>query len=400
MGRSTSQMFEKKVRKSIKLYYFDYVGTYGGAQQSTSVLFNKLNEKYKEQLNPTVIAINGTSKQFLDSLSVPILYINLKKNFDIFKLRRNRLRGAIALVDYACNVKKLILKDSKEAGRVIIICNSAKALYTLAILRLLGLKFEFIFYSRGEGKGENLNKIAKVIINYQVDRILCVSHQTKNNMLEFVDNEKKFSVTYTSVDFSKLEPFYSEKILEHSNLKILFAGAIIPNKGLKDLIEGISLLSKGKQKRIELYIAGINNSPDVENYVNECDIICKNTISKFHWLGWQDNIPDIISKVDIVCLPSYSEGLPRIIQEAMYMGKLVICTPVGGVPSLVQDGITGLSIDIGSSQSIKIALEKCFESTFIRNIQKNARMYINNKFNLEKQIDLVVDAILYENNKK
>jgi|26BtaG_2_1085354.scaffolds.fasta_scaffold03053_5 glycosyltransferase involved in cell wall biosynthesis len=380
-----------------KLYYFDFIGTFGGAQQSTVALLNKIDEKYQSLIKTSVIYVAGTNNQFIENLKIPLHRIDMNNSFNIFKVGNKKFQAILYFMSCGFKVKEIIKKDKHANERVVVLCNSSKALYTLFFLKILALDFEIYFYSRGWGKKSGFNIVVRSILNNCVSKILCVSNQTKENMSSYIKDDTKLFVTYTSVDLAQLDEFYIEKPVDTNCLKILFAGAIIPMKGVKELLEAINQLDVNYQKRIELLIAGIDDSPEVLNYVNECKVIAQETFSKVSWLGWRNDIPELISAVDVVCLPSYSEGLPRIIQESMYMGKLVISTPVGGVPSLIEDGVTGYLVQVGSSESIKDALEKCFKDRLVGNISKNARHHINKNFNLDNQVKIVVDSIVHEN---
>jgi glycosyltransferase involved in cell wall biosynthesis len=60
-----------------------------------------------------------------------------------------------------------------------------------------------------------------------------------------------------------------------------------------------------------------------------------------HFLGWRDDIWNIIPAFDIFVLPSRNEGMGRVVVEAMAAGKPVIASRVGGVPDLIEDGVNG-----------------------------------------------------------
>src|SRR5690554_6119666 len=135
-------------------------------------------------------------------------------------------------------------------------------------------------------------------------------------------------------------------------IRVLYAGAIIPAKGVHHLIESIALLSKKDQERVELWIAGRNTSSDIESYYSKCRAIEADISASVTWLGWRDDIQSLIISSDIICLPSYSEGMPRIVQESMYYKKVVLATPVGGVRDLIKDGVTGYLVGVGSPSDI------------------------------------------------
>jgi len=63
-----------------------------------------------------------------------------------------------------------------------------------------------------------------------------------------------------------------------------------------------------------------------------------------HVAGERHNVPDLLAAMDVFALPSRWEGVGRALTEAMYMKLPVVCTGVNGVPEIVQDGVTGLTV--------------------------------------------------------
>lgn len=383
-------------KKDTALFFFDYVGTFGGAQQSTSTLLNHLYTKYPELLDILVISTAQFNPQFIKSLKVPIIEITPGFKFNIFKVGKRYFKSIAYIIDCSLRLHQAIKTNSHDQ-RVLILCNSSKALYTIVLAKLLNPSYEIYFYSRGDGKSGNYNKLTKYLLNRFVNKVLCVSQQTKENMQTFIEDKDKLDVTYTSVDLNYLDNFYPKKSFNSGKIKVLFAGALIPMKGLKDLINGIVKLPIKYQEQLELYIAGDFKKSEVKQYVEECKDKCLDLSIKVEWLGWVKNMPDLISNMDIICLPSYSEGLPRIVQEGMYLEKVVISTPVGGVPSLIEHGYNGYLIDLGSSDSIKECLITCIDNPDIYTVKKNARSSIQKNFNIDNQVKLVLDSLLNEN---
>ena len=74
------------------------------------------------------------------------------------------------------------------------------------------------------------------------------------------------------------------------------------------------------------------------------------------FLGWRNDVADILSVMDLFVLPSLNEGMGRALVEAMAMGKAVIATSVGGVPDIVEHGISGVLVPAGNAGQIAIAM--------------------------------------------
>ena len=79
---------------------------------------------------------------------------------------------------------------------------------------------------------------------------------------------------------------------------------------------------------------------------------------KVTFLGWRDDIPEIMQILDIFVLPSLNEGMGRVLVEAMAAGKPVVASRVGGIPDLVKQGHNGLLVQPRDVNGIAIAIER------------------------------------------
>ena len=75
-------------------------------------------------------------------------------------------------------------------------------------------------------------------------------------------------------------------------------------------------------------------------------------------LGMRDDIPSLLSVMDLFCLPSWREGMPRTIIEAMVIGKPVLATDIRGSREEVVQEETGLIVPVRSSEAISKAIER------------------------------------------
>jgi glycosyltransferase involved in cell wall biosynthesis len=77
--------------------------------------------------------------------------------------------------------------------------------------------------------------------------------------------------------------------------------------------------------------------------------------------GFHDDVPALLETLDVVALPSWTEGLPLVLLEAMARGRPVVATPVGGTPELVLDGETGLLVPPRDPEALAAALRRLLE---------------------------------------
>lgn len=114
------------------------------------------------------------------------------------------------------------------------------------------------------------------------------------------------------------------------------AGRLVPIKGIGYLIRALAVL-RTEFSDLRLEIAGSGpERPAIENEVKSLGLADCVT-----FLGWQDDLLPVLTRWDVFALPSLEEGFGIAALEAMAAGLPVVATAVGGVPELVQDGVTG-----------------------------------------------------------
>ena len=82
--------------------------------------------------------------------------------------------------------------------------------------------------------------------------------------------------------------------------------------------------------------------------------------------GYRDDAARIVAAADVVALPSWTEGLPLVVLEAMTLGRPVVATTVGGTPELVADGETGLLVPPRDVEALTAALKRVLDDEGLR----------------------------------
>ncbi len=164
-------------------------------------------------------------------------------------------------------------------------------------------------------------------------------------------NEDRFSSD--SISISKIDILQKQyNLLQEDTINFLFVSRLLKEKGIVELIEGFKLASK--KNKIQLIIVGWfdenNESSLNQNSLN--DLIQGYDNIKF--LGKQDNIPEIISLIDVSILPTYyREGTPRFLLESMVMKKPIITTKMPGCDHLIDNNENGILIEPRSINAIE-----------------------------------------------
>ena len=102
------------------------------------------------------------------------------------------------------------------------------------------------------------------------------------------------------------------------------------------------------------------------------------------WWGFRDDVKKILAQSSIVVLPSYREGMPKILQEAAACGRPVITTDVPGCREVIKNGETGLLVDAKSASALAAAIGVLLRDKVLRKkMGKAGRSYAELNFNVD-----------------
>ena len=195
--------------------------------------------------------------------------------------------------------------------------------------------------------------------------------------------ESNVLVMYNAVPL----PVFDEKPKEERDtVNITFLGLIGERKGIFDLIEVISRLT-ADGCNIHLTVGG---NGDISRFHKEIEM--KNLKNHVTYVGWivGDEKDKLLRNTDIFVLPSYGEGMPMTILEAMSYAIPVISTNVGGVPEIVVDGETGYLIEAGDRNALYDKILGLVNDKAERNLfGKNGRDVIKQRHDIQKNTELL-----------
>ena len=185
------------------------------------------------------------------------------------------------------------------------------------------------------------------------DRIIVLSSRWKNLFMDILDTrvhtEDRIIVLENFVVFSRFAHVMRKFDVSDGTINVLFVGGVGARaKGLYDVLKVIPIVVKEcKNISFSLVACGNINKP---NFVGSKEIYISHT--KFLDYVSGDRKIKVFTSADIFVLPSYFEGLPITILEAMASGLPVIATSVGSIPEVVEEGRNGFLIQVGDCHAL------------------------------------------------
>jgi len=105
--------------------------------------------------------------------------------------------------------------------------------------------------------------------------------------------------------------------------------------------------------------------------------------------GWisHDELPGYFNRLQLLVLPSSTEGLPNIMLEAMACGTPVLATPVGAIPDVIKDGITGFIMENNSPECITENVNRALNHTNLLQIAENGKKFVEENYSFERTVE-------------
>ncbi|MGR5450245.1 glycosyltransferase family 4 protein [Vibrio sp. PNB22_2_2] len=252
-----------------------------------------------------------------------------------------------------------------------VIIRLAKLFRAKTILHLHGAEFQEFYNNECSFK-----KQAHIRKTFDLaDAVIVLSTQWHSWMKTIVSDPSKVHVVYNAVETLDLNRDDVEKG------RILFLGRLGERKGVKDLIDAFAIVVKN-YPNARLTLGGDGAIDTFKQQVERLGI--SHNVDFLGWVaGEQKNL--WLSKADVYCLPSYNEGFPMGVLEAMSASIPVVASTAGGIPDAIKDGVDGLLIEAGdvemlathlktmiSDRALNTAYSARAKKKFINNFSKQA----------------------------
>ncbi|MGP1412119.1 MAG: glycosyltransferase family 4 protein [Peptoanaerobacter stomatis] len=227
----------------------------------------------------------------------------------------------------------------------------------------------------------------------------------KNNTVEWRLIKKVITLSGYTIVIDKstqkeLVPIFGDKIIylpnpidlsslpnpiEITENTVIYLGWVIKQKGIEELIDSWKSV-RDEVKDWKLQIVG----PYKQEYINELKE--KYSFEKIEFLGEKshEDAMELLNKASVFVLPSYSEGCPYVIIEAMALKKIILGTSVGNIPEMLS-GNCGILFESGNKEELK---EKLYQAIIQKDKFEKTKELAYEKIIKEYTIDIIANKIL------
>lgn len=304
---------------------------------NSKVLYEKLKLKNKYFVN-----VDPNSKIDILKLTLSLLVICFKEKIDVINSHHRFSTVSAGLIKYITNVKLI----------------------------------HTVHYFSYDGRWAN----------WLCNNYITVSKQLQDHYINYYKvSENKIDIICNGVKFPPLideeKKSYFDKCFNRENDEVLLGcvGRLTEVKGHKYLIDAMNLI---KDHKVRLFIAGDGVlKKELEEQIQKLGLK-----EKVILIGYTEKINEFMKSVDIIIMPSLSEGFPFTILEALSNGKYVIATNVTGNNEIINDNALGCLVKSKNSNELKNAIIEAIELEKYKKFNDIREEEVRVKYTLEKNI--------------
>jgi len=361
-----------------------------------NLLLPLINKLEKEGYVVEIACSRGKKAETLERKGYVFRFINIDRKINlvlniksIIKLYRIMKRGKYDIVHVHTPVASILGRIAAKLAGVPIIIYTAHGFYFHEGMSCL--KYNIIL------------NIEKYLAKHYTDFIFTQSEEDRRTALEnnFIDKSKILTIgngvdvwgefNPINIEKDKINKLYKKFNLNKNDKIVTFIGRLVKEKGIMDLLEVFNNVNFNDEKKVKLIMVG-----DIAQ--NERDKDTKMKLGKYRdnsnviFTGYRDDINSILYLTDVFCLPSYREGMPRSIIEAMAMECAVVATDIRGSREEVIDGKTGFLVPVNSINILSDKIKKLIgDEKFLKKMKiagrRRAEMFFSEKEIVKKQLE-------------
>lgn len=298
-------------------------------------------------------------------------------------MRGPGLRAALYQIIYFLEAT-VLARHLRENGVPHLHNHFAQASCTVAMLaaRLAGIPFSFTLHGPADFTDPKLWRLDSKIADAAF--VSCISHFCRSQAMLASPPEQwdRLHIVHCGVEPARYGA--PAPVEMPSGKRLLFVGRLTAAKGVPVLIEA---MARVRAAHPDAHLTLIGDGPErgrLERRVRDLGLSGAVT---FAGLRSQDEVADMLARTAVFVLPSFAEGVPVVLMEAMAARRPVVATRIAGIPELVDDGVSGRVVAPGDGASLADAV-----CDILSDPQRAAAMGAAGRRKVEAEFDIAQEA--------
>jgi glycosyltransferase involved in cell wall biosynthesis len=359
------------IENSYGSYYYlvsNFVKIIENSCNKINIITGNLQIQEFSKENITVINIKYRPSEFLIFKLLQYAMLQLKIILNLFKLRKNY---SVCLI---------------LSGTLFIPTFFLSLLGKKAVLTAVASESNYIKYKSKKNFGDFIHLII-VSIMERISFKYANKIGFESPSVSYYFNVKKYTNKLFSGNMHiKSDNFSKTVSLFEREYVIGYIGRLSEEKGILNFIKAVPVIFNSLDINVNILIGG---SGPLESSINE--YLSEGNIDKVQIMGWipHEELPNYLNNIKLIVFPSFTEGLPNLLLEAMACGTIVVATSVGGIPDVIKDGETGFLLENNSPECIAETALKILNmpEDKLDQVSENARTFVEENFTFEAAVE-------------
>ena len=348
------------------------VWTLEGMGGSERVVYDIVRKLDKKIFSPYIISFReGPDRKVYEDIGVRVKVFFKKKRFDL---------------KFIIRFKKILLSE-----RIDIINPHHFSPFFYSFLATYRARTKLVYTEHSKWQLEELHGLERIlnrIMLLKSDAVIAISKQIEEYYLNSLGLKRdKIYLIQNGIDLERYKKVNCNHLYQEFGIKphekvIGIVANIRPEKNHKILISAFSLVAK-EVRDVRLVLVGIDlMEGEVQRFASKSDVA-----DRIIYAGPRNDVPELLNLFDVFCLPSFHEGLPLTVLEAMAAGTPVIGSDVLGINEVISHNENGLLFAKNDEKSLAENIQKLLGDTRLRDrLSKSGRSFVEKNHCLDEKV--------------
>jgi glycosyltransferase involved in cell wall biosynthesis len=332
--------------------------------------------------NNSIYIITGGEGSKVQDIDARIHAVNID-----YQLKRNPIIKIVSYMITQIRMSISIIQTAKNVdiwlfffGGDLLILPVISAIITRKTVIMLFSSSEFLM---SESRKSNFNVFIRIIskINCSLFNKLILYSPALISEWDLESYRHKIIIAHRH--FLNFDAFTVTTPLSNRPFIVGYIGRLSKEKGVQNFTKALPVII-GNRNDLRVFIGGDGELKDsIVESLTGFELI--NKVDLPGWISHED-LPRYLNQLHLLIIPSYTEGLPNIMLEAMACGTPVLATPVGAIPDVIRDGETGFIMEDNSPECIAMNVKRALDSPDLERIAERGRRFVGSNYRFESVV--------------
>jgi len=301
---------------------------------------------------------------------------------------KNVFTRVIKYIYTQLKISYTVIKTTRDIEIWIFFIGGDTLVLPMLLMKLLKKKVILAFAGSATDTLKSANdsqfKLVKFLSNINCTLSNSIVLYSPNLIREWNLEKYRYKIHIAHKHFLDLKEFKPKKKFDERDILVGYIGRLSEEKGSMNFIKAIPAIIS-KKSMIRFLMGGEGSLINrIEAYLEE-----NNLKDKVKLAGWipHDELSEYLNELKLIILPSYTEGLPNIMLEAMACGTPVLATSVGSIPDVITDEETGFIMEDNSPECIAENVVRVLNHPNLNKIASKAREFVEKEFTYEAAVE-------------